>query len=330
VNENLLEPLERFSDIRIAVVGDFMLDEFLFGEISRVSREAPVLILRYLDSTFRPGGAANTVANVGALGAAVLPVGLLGEDEASEQLLSLWPANVSTEFLVRDRSLEATKKTRILAGSVHSFRQQVVRMDYETPIVLTGQLEARLIARLEAAVAAADAVVISDYSLGTLNGKLIADTIRMTRNRRIPLIVDSRDRPHRYPGATAVTPNISEVEHSLGKRLGTNEEVLDRICPYVRRNWAVEALLVTRGKYGMSLYTDSESLHIPAFGIDDAVDMTGAGDTVAAVYATALASDVSFADAARLANIAGGIVVTKKGTATVPVSELKEAVEHYS
>jgi rfaE bifunctional protein kinase chain/domain len=326
VNDKLVEVLDRISDLRIAVIGDFMLDEFSFGEISRVSREAPVLILRYQESRFCPGGAANTVANVASLGAMVTPVGSLGDDDSAEKLVSIWPQNVSLDYLVRDSGLQTTKKTRILAGSFHSFQQQVVRMDYESPFLLNSSRRKKLTEVLNQIIPETDAIIISDYSLGAVDRQLGAEVIEAAREYQIPVIVDSRDRPNQYPGATAVTPNISEVEWVKGRKLGTNEEDLDRFCPTIRKYWSVEALLVTRGKLGMSLFTSSDNHHIAPFGIDDAVDVTGAGDTVAAVFTASLAAGAGFFEAAFTANIAGGVVVTKKGTATVSTRELKELI----
>jgi D-beta-D-heptose 7-phosphate kinase/D-beta-D-heptose 1-phosphate adenosyltransferase len=199
-------------------------------------------------------------------------------------------------------------------------------MDYESEIKLSENIESQLISNIQDIVKDVDAVIISDYSLGTLTTEVISTTIKTCRSNQVPLIVDSRERPDLYCGATSVTPNISEVEKTIGKRLGTDEKPLDETCPGLREKWGVEALLVTRGKLGMSLFTGRETVHIPPFGMDDAVDVTGAGDTVASIYATALAAGLDFAESAQLANIAGGIVVTKKGTDTVSRDELKNAL----
>jgi D-beta-D-heptose 7-phosphate kinase/D-beta-D-heptose 1-phosphate adenosyltransferase len=257
----------------------------------------------------------------------VYPVGIVGDDYQSEQLLSLWNSNVATDFVIRDKSQQITRKTRILAGSFHSFQQQVVRMDYESPISMDHQLENGLAQNIRLAAEQSNALIISDYSLGTLTPGIISKSIQAALDHDIPLIVDSRDHPDIYRGATTVTPNISEVEKTLGKRLGIQDEALDQYGPHLRKNWGVEALLVTRGKLGMSLFTESGIHHYPPFGMDEAVDVTGAGDTVASIYATGIASGLDFHGSALLANIAGGIVVTKKGTATVSTDELRNALE---
>ncbi|GAB4108288.1 MAG: D-glycero-beta-D-manno-heptose-7-phosphate kinase [Acidobacteriota bacterium] len=327
MRNRLLTLLSQLSHRRIAVLGDFLLDEFVFGEIARVSREAPVLILRYHETQCCPGGGANTVANVAALGAEVYPVGVIGGDEAAGRLLELWPDNVSRKFLVRDPGARTTRKSRVLAGLLHSFRQQVVRIDYEHPLAATLEQEERLLAALEGALAEAEALIISDYTLGTVTPALARKAVNAARSRKLPVVADSRDHPAGFAGATAVTPNISEVEAAMMRPAGGETSRLEELGREARQRFGVEALLVTRGKWGMSLFTDDSVLHIPPYGVEEAVDVTGAGDTVAAVFGTALAAGATPEDAARLANLAGGLVVAKKGTATVSVQELERAVQ---
>ncbi len=317
------EIIDSFPGISIAVLGDFMLDEFVMGEISRVSREAPVLILRYVDSQFCPGGAANTVANAAALGASVFPVGLIGEDEWASRLISLWPANVSRQGVIQDNRVRTTKKARILAGAFHSTRQQVVRMDYEHELVLTGEQEEEIISRLKAVLPMVQALVISDYSLGNLNRRTRGAAIKLAGEFSIPVVVDSRDNSGCYPGATAVTPNISEVEAALGKHIGSDLEKIRLACAPFLEQWQVESLVVTMGKLGLALFEKSEFTHIPAWGKEAAVDVSGAGDTVVSTFTCALAAGADKLEAALLANTAGGLVVMKKGTATVSPRELK-------
>lgn len=327
MKNRLLELAERLTECRLAVFGDFLLDEYLFGEISRVSREAPVLILRYQHRDLRPGGGANSALNAARLGAFVRALGFLGEDETSLEILRLWPDNIDRSCLFRDPELQTTRKTRILAGSFHSFRQQVVRLDYESPYSLGPERESRLLAALESVLPEVDALLISDYSLGNLTLGLRREALRMTRKRGIPVIVDSRDDPGGYPNATAVTPNISEVERALGQSFGGSQERLESAGSSLLDEWKLKALLVTRGKLGISLFDAGTATHLPAYGGDEPVDVTGAGDTVAAVFALALAAGGSFLEAAHLANMAGGVVVMKKGTATVSQEELRIAIE---
>ncbi len=323
MSRSLTEIVERFPQARVLVLGDFLLDEYIFGEISRVSREAPVLILSYQESHYAPGGGANTVAGVHALGAEALPVGYIGRDRWGDLLLSLWPQPVTRDGVLRFSERRTTRKSRILAGSVHSFRQQVVRLDYENPVQLDAQRRSQLLNVLQEMAARVDAFIISDYSLGTIDDNLRRQAVELARRLGKPLVVDSRFDPGGFPGATAVTPNISEVEHALGRRIGPDE--LDDLGRQLRTQWQLEALLITRGKLGMSLYEEDRVVHVPIYGTDEVVDVTGAGDTVIATFTTALAAGASFEQAARLANFAGGIVVTKRGTATVSNAELKAA-----
>lgn len=325
MTDRLTELITRFKDLRIIVFGDFMLDEYLFGEISRVSREAPVLILRYQGTQTLPGGAANTLANVAALGARAIPIGYVGNDQHGRSLHELWPRSVNLDHLYKDASFSTTCKTRILAGSFHSYQQQVVRIDYEHKLELSQKHETRIIDALNDLCRSADALIISDYSLGNLTRSLQRESVRIAREASIPVIVDSRDHPAEYPEATCVTPNITEIEASIGHSLGHDLAPLERTGNELRRKWDVESLLVTRGKLGMSLFLNESCHHIPPFGSAEAVDVSGAGDTVAATCATTLAAGGSFYNAAVLANCAGGLVVMKKGTATVSAAELTTA-----
>ncbi len=305
-----------------------MLDEFVMGEISRVSREAPVLILKYVDSQFCPGGAANTVANAAALGARVFPVGLLGDDEWADQLLSLWPENVSRKGVIRDSLVRTTKKARILAGSFHSTRQQVVRMDYEHDLELTGKQEQEILQRLNDVMPSVQALIISDYSLGNLNSNTRKAAIQLAQKFSVPVVVDSRDNSASYPGATTLTPNISEVEAALGVHIGSDLDKVKKACSPLLEKWKVENLVVTMGKLGLALVEKDQFTHIPAWGDDAAVDVSGAGDTVVSTYTCALATGAEIMEAANLANIAGGLAVMKKGTSTVSPEELKASLKN--
>ncbi len=317
--------IERLPRLKILVVGDFLLDEFALSDISRVSREAPVLILKYLQSEYRPGGAANTVANVASLGAQAVALGCVGDDEAARQLTQAWPAGVDASRVFREAGLTTTRKARILAGSFQSFRQQVVRIDYEHTFQPDERQEAKLLRSLQELVPDCDAVILSDYSLGNLSQQVRRAAIQLARRHGRPITVDSRDDPFGYPGATTVTPNISELESVLRKRLDHDDQRLVEVGQQCLQEHQLESLLVTRGRLGLSLIEPENAVHIPVYGSDEVADVTGAGDTVIATYTTALAAGARFGEAARLANCAGGIVVTKRGTATVTAEELQAA-----
>jgi rfaE bifunctional protein kinase chain/domain len=306
----------------VLVVGDLIADQFLFGEISRVSREAPVLILRHERTETLPGGAANCVMNLAALGARAAVAGVVGDDEAGRALLGrLGAAGVDCGGVVVSARARTTTKVRVRAGQAHSPRQQVIRVDYEAdePAPDFGE---EIVARLRGRHEEAAAVIVSDYNYGVA-GAGVVETLRgVAAARAKPVLVDSRFRLREFRGFTSATPNEEEVEHLSGARVREGAPV-ESVCEGLRAALDFEALLVTQGKHGMTLAAKGEPpVRLPAVGAHDAVDVTGAGDTVIATYALALASGASYHEAAALANHAGGIVVLKRGTATVAPGEL--------
>jgi len=326
----LLQLVDRFSRLRVAVFGDFIVDEFIYGDIARVSREAPVLILNYDSTEIVPGGAGNASNNVAALGGSAIPVGFTGRDETGSRLLEALRPHVDVRGIVRPRDFRTPTKTRILAGGVHSAKQQVVRIDRAAaPQIEDGDQQA-IAARLTKAAARCDALLVSDYGLGAVSPALVAAAQKsLPRRGRLtaPVLVDSRYSLLSYRGMTTCTPNESEVEQLLGIRIRDNVRVLERAGRELLRRTRSAALLVTRGSRGMALFEpDRPTTHVPIFGSDQIADVTGAGDTVIATMTLALAAGASFLEAARLANYAGGLVVMKRGTATVSADELRNAV----
>lgn len=323
----LLPIVSGMSGKHLVVIGDLLLDEFVFGEITRVSREAPVLILRYKERDWRPGGAANTIAGAAALGCKVSAIGAIGNDEWGHTLLSSWPENVDRENVLVSDHLKTTCKSRVLGGAFHSFRQQVVRIDYEHPHALSHTNQLKLINALGDRISCADAVIVSDYSLGTVTDLIAAETLKLAREKQLPVFVDSRFAPQRFRGATCMTPNISEVEAAVGMTLRGSPETLHKTGQELLNAWELDCLVITQGKLGMLVFEPDGITEIPAFGNDEVVDVTGAGDTVIATLAASVAAGSNFSQAAQLANIAAGIVVTKKGTSRVMAQELLDAVE---
>jgi rfaE bifunctional protein kinase chain/domain len=309
------------------VVGDLVADQFMYGEISRVSREAPVLILRYERTETMAGGAANCATNLAALDAKAIIIGVVGEDEAGSALVDkLRAADVECGGIVSSSSVRTTTKVRLLAGQVHSTRQQVIRIDYESQPLAEAGLRERLRSRMREEVLTADAVIISDYNYGLADAEMIEAIREVTRERNIPVLVDSRFGLTEFKGFTSATPNEDEVEHFLGSQL-ENVPELEAAGAAIRERLNLRALLITRGSRGMCLFeAEAEPLHIAAVGAREALDVTGAGDTVIATYALALASGATFADSANLANHAGGLVVMKRGTATINRQELLSSV----
>lgn len=324
-----LSLIDGFARRRVVVVGDIIADEFIYGQISRVSREAPVLILKYDHTQIVAGGAGNAANNVAALGGQVSLVGAAGRDEAGRRLIASFHPRVSPRGILRLAGYTTPVKTRVLAGDIHSAKQQVVRVDRQTRLPDAAIWRSSLVDRLETALAKADAVLISDYGFGMVDPLLIARAAaRARRNgRRVPMLVDSRYGLGAYHELTACTPNQSEVEELLGVSIADDSGALERAGRTLLRRTRMEAVLVTRGSRGMALFLPgTPTTHIPIFGSTDIADVTGAGDTVIATMTLALAAGASFYEAARLANYAGGIVVMKRGTATVNPAELRHAV----
>lgn len=331
VQERLISIMSRFSQRRILVVGDSVADQFVYGAISRVSREAPVLILAHEHTETVPGGAANCAANLASLGAAVSLISVAGEDEAGRALVEkLKTAGVDCSGLVTSQTLRTTTKVRILAGQLHSTRQQVIRIDYDAAPLNDADLRARLREQILEQVQAADAVIISDYNYGVANAEMSSFTRDAAIARDIPVFADSRFSLPNFTGFTSATPNQSEVEQLLGEQF-SDERELELAGEKLRDQLGYRALLVTRGSQGMMLLEGGAApVHIEAVGAREPVDVTGAGDTVMAAYSLAIASESSFPDAARLANYAGGLVVMKRGTASVTREELEHSVLHSS
>src|SRR5215211_3772122 len=323
LQQSLVNILRHFADRRVVIVGDAIADRFLHGSISRVSREAPVFILRHQQTETLPGGAANCAMNMVALGAQVSLVSVTGADEAGNELRAkLKAAGVNVEGVIASEKTQTTTKVRILAGHSHSNKQQVIRIDYEGPALDDVELRAALVKGLEKSINKANAVVISDYNYGVVDAR----AIELIRQAKIPVLVDSRFRLSEFTGFTAATPNQEEVENLAGAPISSAEQ-LEAAAKELKQRLGHRALLVTRGPQGMMLLEDDRpALHIPAVGAQQAVDVTGAGDTVIATFALALAGGASFADAARLANYAGGLVVMKRGTATVNQNELEHSI----
>jgi rfaE bifunctional protein kinase chain/domain len=327
---HLAHIVNAFSRKRVLVVGDAIADQFLYGEINRVSREAPVFILRHEHTETTPGGAANCAANLASLGADVTLVAVAGDDSSGQALVEqLRASGVNCERLVTSPGRRTTTKVRVLAGQTHSTRQQVIRIDYDSEPIRSEEKE-QLALRLKEQIAATDAVIISDYNCGVVDVPLAAQTWHAADQRAVPILVDSRFRLSDFPRFTSATPNEDEVEKLHGKPFKDDAE-LEVVGARLRERLEFRALLVTRGSRGMVLFQEGAApLQLDAVGPHEPVDVTGAGDTVIATYTLAIAAGASFADAARLANFAGGVVVMKRGTATVSAEELVNSIMQFS
>ena len=322
--ERLRAIVKGFAGRRVVVVGDLVADQFLYGEISRVSREAPVLILRHERTETTPGGAANCAANLASLGAQVSLIGVVGDDLAGEALLDkLRAGGVDCRGVVAQAGAQTTRKVRVLAGQIHSTRQQVIRVDYEGAHGLDSRVREQLREHLMEEAREADALIISDYNYGVADEEMAEAVRAATLERAAPVLVDSRFRLTSFKGFTSATPNEDEVEQVCGQQL-CETGALEKAGAELRERLGYRALLITRGSRGMMLFEAGAEtpLRIEAVGALEPVDVTGAGDTVIAAYTLGLAAGASFAEAAQVANHAGGLVVMKRGTASVSPDEL--------
>jgi len=324
------EIVERFAGKRIVLFGDFVADEFQFGDISRVSREAPVLILRHRETRVVPGGGANAANNLAALGANVVPVTVLGDDAAGDALSEFFRGiGVTTKSIVRAKDWSTPTKTRFLAGWTHTVPQQVLRVDREPAGAPSESILAKIKSALNVQLKKADALAISDYGFGVASPASVAEALRASK-RNLPAALDARYGLDAYAasGVTAATPNEAELEALHHAEIGRNIAKLERCGRITLKDMKLQSLLVTRGKDGMALFERGAKkvAHLPVRGSDQAVDVTGAGDTVLAAYTLALTCGAAPFEAAHIANIAGGIVVMKRGTATVTRAELLAAI----
>lgn len=312
---------ERLAGKRIAIVGDLVADQFLSGTISRVSREAPVFILRHDETETRPGGAANAAVNVAMLGGVPLLIGCVGDDESGLLLRqSLSAFSVGVAHIETLPSARTTRKVRVLAGQHYAPRQQVIRIDYESHVPEPEELEPLLSAHIDDACGTADAIVVSDYGYGVVTSGTFERARKAAAEAGVPLILDSRFRLGEFHGATSATPNQEEVEQLLGP------DFTDADCVRLLDRLGLETLLVTRGNAGMTVVSrGSVPRHIDAVGSRSPVDVTGAGDTVIAAYSLSLAAGFDHFTAAEIANHAGSIVVMKKGTAAASIDELTDS-----
>jgi rfaE bifunctional protein kinase chain/domain len=317
--------VDAFADRPVLLLADLVADRFVHGVPKRISREAPVLILRWNGEAVAPGGGANAAANVRALGGRPLPVGCVGDDEAGRALLGAFAAaGIPTDGVLVRAGWPTPTKTRILAGFPSGIKQQVVRFDREQALPLSAAEHAALASRLAAVGGRATVAILSDYGYGAVLPELVPG-VRAALAPGGTVLVDSRFRLGEFHGADGATPNEEEAEALHGGPLEAGSG-LDAAGGALRRRLGCRFLLVTRGSRGMALFDGAGASHIPVHGTDQVADVTGAGDTVIGTFALALAAGASPLEAALLADYAGGVVVMKMGTATLSAGELAAAV----
>jgi rfaE bifunctional protein kinase chain/domain len=324
--KELLAYLPALRGKKIGIYGDLIADEYVYGTIHRFSREAPVFVVNYEAAQIGPGGAANAVNNIHELGGHPFPFGVLGNDLPGRTLMNvLQEKGISTDGIVTDETHPTFVKQRVVAGSPHSVKQQILRIDRCFPLPSESACHRELIDRLTAFAKNLDALIISDYGLGVANSDHLAPALKDLARQGLPCFVDSRNNLQSYTGITAATPNEPELETLIGKPVDSTN--LLEAGQALLTKLEAQALLITRGKSGMALFTsNADPAMIPIFGSSDIVDVTGAGDTVISTFALATVAGAPFYDAARLANCAAGLVVMKRGAATITPEELAEAI----
>jgi D-beta-D-heptose 7-phosphate kinase/D-beta-D-heptose 1-phosphate adenosyltransferase len=313
-----IELLDSFHRARVLVVGDVMLDRFVYGSVHRISPEAPIPVLKVERTVDMPGGAANVARNVATLGAQAILIGATGDDSAAVDLRDQLKTIPSIEVrLIADKSRPTTLKTRHVAE-----RQQILRADIESSAPVSEAVAAAVVAEIEAALPNVDIVVLSDYAKGALSEAIVQSAIDLAKRAGKPVLVDPKSRSFlKYRGATVLTPNRLELQLATESECETDEQIVSAASGFVNDS-VCTAIAVTRGKDGMSIVrSDGSATHLRAVA-KEVFDVSGAGDTVVATMAIALSVGADLADAAKLANYAAGIVVGKSGTAAVTTGEL--------
>ncbi len=323
----LLRLVDAMAGQPVVLLADLVADVFITGIPKRISREAPVLILSYQDERLTPGGGANAVANVAALGGKPLPMGVVGDDSHGQRLLrELQRLEVPIQGIAIRPGYRTPTKVRILGGGRHSIKQQIVRYDIEETLTLNAEERECFADFLARRTGEAKVAILSDYGYGSVEPGMLSQ-MRAALGERAILLADSRYRLGEFLGVDGATPNEEEAEAMLGEKIDDDPERLEAAGRCLRESLDARFLLITRGSRGMSLFKPELSAHLPVSGTDQVADVTGAGDTVIGTFALALAAGADPLEAAILANYAGGVVVMKMGTATCSPEDLKRAIE---
>ncbi|MGH2507313.1 MAG: bifunctional heptose 7-phosphate kinase/heptose 1-phosphate adenyltransferase [Ktedonobacteraceae bacterium] len=328
--ERLALLVARFAEKRILVIGDMVADEYIIGNPTRISREAPVLILELSEERTVPGGATNVAVNARTLGADVLLTGVVGNDLPGQRLRqAIDVLGMHQEGLISDAQRPTSIKTRIMAGSAQLVQQHIVRVDRVDTSEVGEPSRGQIIAYIQRVLPTVDAVMLSDYANGIISPMIITCCLTLARQLKKVIVVDSHEKLFRFQGVTALTPNQPEAELTTGMMI-TNEDTLNEVGRRLLVGSNAQSILLTRGSEGMSLFVAGEGpLHLPIFPLNhhpiEIVDTNGAGDTVAATFTLALTAGASFAEAAELANAAAALTVRRLGCASNTPQELMDA-----
>lgn len=327
--EELIKGIEKLSEPSVLVIGDMAIDEMIYGTTDRMSREAPVLILRHYNTKIILGAASNAAHNISTLNhGKVSVIGTYGDDYYGPILLNAFKeAGINTEYMVKDDNRATTVKTRISGSCSQSVTQQIVRIDRETIEPVTGEIEEKIIEKMEKAIPLHDAVILSDYNIGLLTDKVIKKAIEISRKNNKIIVVDSQKDLDRFQNVTSMTPNQPDSEKFVGFFI-KDKESLEKAGKELLRKTNAESALITLGGDGMALFEKNGNfVKVPVFNKTDVFDVTGAGETVSAAYTLAMAAGFSKKNAAIIGNLAASIVIRYFGCATTTISVLKSTIE---
>lgn len=326
--EKLINAIDNLKKPSVLVIGDMAIDEMVYGTTDRISREAPVLILRHYNTKIILGGASNAANNISSLnGGKVSVIGTYGKDYYASILLDTFKkSNINTEYMVEDESRSTTVKTRISGSCSQSVTQQIVRIDRETISPLSNQTEQKIISQIERAIPKHDAVILSDYNIGTLTDNVIKKAIELCKKYNKIIVVDSQKNLNRFQGVTSMTPNQPDSEKFVGFFI-KDFDTMQKAGKDILDKTNAESVLITLGGDGMALFENNGNFEkIPVFNKTDVFDVTGAGDTVVAVYTLAIASGLNKKESAIIGNLAASIVIRYFGCATTTIEQLKDTL----
>jgi len=326
--EKLKEIIKELKNYKILVIGDLALDEMIYGDTERISREAPVLILQHTHTNYILGGASNAAHNVSELnGGKVSVIGIIGDDYQGEDLKEAFKkANINCSSLIVDKNRKTITKTRISGACSQSVTQQIVRIDRQTNAPISKETEDKLLAEISKLLPKHDAVILSDYHIGTLTDKIIEKVVKLSKKYDKKVIVDAQKDLNRYKGVTSMTPNLPDTQKHVGLYLQNKADFLLAGSKLIEQTGA-SSILITCGSEGMVVVEkNGKYTHIPVFNKSKVFDVTGAGDTVTATYSLALAAGTEPVYAAIIGNIAAGIVIKQFGCATTTIEEILKNV----
>jgi len=320
--KRLKDIILKFSNSKILVVGDLILDHYIFGNVERISPEAPVPVVCAKYENFLCGGAANVGVNISAFNAKVSICGVIGSDSFGDKLFSLIKSkNIDTRFIIKDKNRPTTLKSRIIAQ-----HQQMVRIDWESTEPLSSEINNKILKNIKDKIKDFDAIIIEDYGKGVINSFLVSELVSIAKKEKKIITVDPKEEHFQYyKNVTALTPNLKEAQNMANIKIKTKEEI-PNLAKEIIKNLNPDALVITLGEDGMMLFVKDKNYHIPASALE-VFDVTGAGDTVISVFTLALTSGASFLEAAIISNLAAGIVVGKLGAATTNKDELLNRIK---